>query len=329
MTTRPGNTKEQVLTAFKRVLERQSALASKLVTKEEQAEQANNLEVVRAASGYTIENIVKGLAELQLSFGGAIDNLTKRLGEDAVKLEELQRALSVETNRFQHLTEIRTAADALNILKQEYSDDLYQFEAQAKQRTEALDAEQAQIRGRWAEEAKEHEAAIKKFDETLAATRTKAENDFNYQLTRTRKIDEDAFEEKKLLALRANTEDDGRRNADWTAREAALVLRVAEFNAHKKKVDEFSQELDEQVKKAREESLKDTFADAKIKAELLEKEVEANRKVSALQIQSLESTLVKQAEQLEAITGQLQAATKQTQELAHKAIEGTSRRPSA
>jgi hypothetical protein len=327
MTTRPGNSKEQILAAFKRVLERQKSLASKLITKEEQAEQANNLEVVRAASGYTIENIVKGLADLQLAFGGAIDNLTKRLLDDSVKLDELQRALSVETNRFQHLTEIRAAADALNILKQEYSDDLHQFEEQAKLRTEALDTEQAQVRGRWAEEAKAHDAAAKKFDENLADTRAKAENDFNYQLARTRQIDVDSFEQKKLLALRSNAEEEARRNTNWAEREAALVLRAAEFAAHKKKVDEFSQELDEQVKKTREEAIKETFADAKIKAELLEKEVEANRKVSALQIQSLEATLVKQAEQLEALTAQLQAATKQTQELAHKAIEGTSRRP--
>lgn len=318
--------KGHVLAAFQRLVEKQRGLASRIVTKEELAERAKDREIVRVASGYTIEAIIKGLAELQLAFGGAIENLTKRLSEDAVKLSELQRAIEVEGTRQQILEELRTAAEALNILKQEQRDELLAFEEQARQRTETLDTEVADRRSRWADEQKNFEAAAKKFEELLAAERKKAEADFDYETARKRKVEADAFEENKRLRLRESDEQDTRSSASWKEREAVLAARKAEFEAHKAKVDAFPQELEAAIQKSRDEAVRDTLAEAKIKAELLEKEVEANRKVFSLQIQSLEATLGKQADQIDDLTKQLQAAVKQTQDLAHKAVEGTARR---
>lgn len=327
--TSTATSKDHILKGFQQVLEKQKALESKIVTKEELAERSKDREVVQRATGYTIETIVKGLAELQLVFGASVETLTRRLAEDAVKLDEVQRAITVETARIQNLQELRTAADALNILKQEYRDDLRAFEDEARQRTESLDGEIAAAHENWADEAKEHAAAVKKYEDRQRADRKKAEDDYAYELARKRKIEVDAFEEKKRLRLRELAAEDARRAAQWTDREAALAARKGEFDAHKAKVDAFPQELEEAVKKAREESIKETLADARVRAELLEKEIETNRKVAALQIGSLEATLAKQAEQLEALNAQLAGAVKQTQDLAHKAVEGTAHKTSA
>jgi hypothetical protein len=324
--TNPANPKEQVLAAFQQLVEKQRLLASKIVTNEELAERAKDREVVKVASGYTIETIIKGLAELQLDFGGSVETLTKRLQEDSVKLEELRRAIRVETERLENLEELRTAADALNILKQENRDALRVFEEQARERTETLDAEVARARAQWADEVKAYEAAVRKYEERLATTRKKAEADYDYELARTRKVEADAFEEKKRMRLRAATEEDTRRNTNWAEREALLASRKADYELHQKKIDAAPQEIEDAAKKAREDAIRETLADAKIRADLMEKEIEANRKVAALQIQSLEATLAKQTEQIDTLTAQLQAAVKQTQELAHKAVEGTSRR---
>jgi hypothetical protein len=328
MATKSGtaSSKEQILKAFHQVLERQKTLESKIVTKEELAERAKDREVVQRAGGYTIETIVKGLAELQLVFGTSVETLARRLGEDSGKLEELQRAIAVETERTQHLVELRTAADALNILKQEYRDDLRAFEDDVRTRTEALDGDTAQARAAWAEEARAHAAAAKKYEDRQKAERKKAEDDYSYELARKHKVEVDAFDEKRRVRLRELGAEDTKRTAQWNEREAALAAQKAEFEGHKAKVDAFPHELEESVKKAREDGIREASGDAKVRAELMEKEVEANRKVAALQIQSLESTLARQAEQIDALTAQLQNAVTQTQGLAHKAIEGTARK---
>lgn len=325
MVSKPSTTssKEHILKSFQQVIDQQKALKSRIITAEEAAERAKEREVVKAASGYTVEVIVKGLADLQLHFGDTIDNVTRRLTDEASRLEQLRRAIEVETAYVKHLRDVMIAADALSILKQEHREALKVFEEQARERREALDAEVRKSRAEWSEERAKHEQEGKKYEEKLARERSKAEEDFNYELARKRKLEADAMAEKKAQTERQITDEDARRTKQWAEREAALAAKAAEFATHKARVEAFPQEMDEAVKKAREEAIKETFADAKVKAELLEKEVEANRKVYALQVESLEATLKKQAEQIDSLSAKLQVALTQAQELALKAIEGT------
>lgn len=319
-----ASSRENILKAFQQVVDHHEAQKARIITAEEAAERAREREVVKVASGYTVEVIIKGLADLQLHFGDTIDMVAKRLSGEASRLDELRRAIDVETAFGKQLNDIRIAADALSILKQEHREALKGFEEDALEKREALDAEIKQSQSDWAAERAQHEAEVKKYDEKLARDRKKGEDDFAYELARKRKLEADALADKREKAERQIDEEEGRRKKQWAEREALLAQRAEEHALHKAKVEAFPQEVDEAAKKAREESLKEGFADAKVKAELLEKEVEANRKVYALQISSLEETVKKQGEQIEAFTAKLQIALSQAQELALKAIEGTS-----
>jgi predicted nucleic acid-binding Zn-ribbon protein len=92
------------------------------------------------------------------------------------------------------------------------------------------------------------------------------------------------------------------------------------FTEYQQKVAAFPAELEEAVKKAREEGIKDTSQKAKIEADLFEKEWEATKQSYDLKIQSLEETIKKQTEQLESISTQLQTTLKQAQDLAMRAF---------
>lgn len=81
--------------------------------------------------------------------------------------------------------------------------------------------------------------------------------------------------------------------------------------------------MDEAVKKAREEASRDVHQDAKVKADLFEKEWQATKVSYELKIQSLEEAIAKQAEQIQNLFSQLQTAMKQAQELALKAFENS------
>lgn len=325
MATKPNVTssKEHILRAFQQVADHQKALESRIVTAEETAERAKEREVVKVASGYTVEVIIKGLADLQLHFGDTIDNVARRLTDEASRLEQLRRAIDVETAYAKHLNDVSIAADALSILKQEHREALKGFEEEARVRKEALEAETQQSHGDWDSERGQHEAEIKKYEEKLARDRKKAEEDFGYDLARKRKLEADAMIDKKEKTERQIGEEDGRRTKSLADRNAVLTAKAPDLANHKARVEAFPQEVDEASKKAREEALKEGFAEAKVKAELLEKEVEGNRRVYALQISSLEETLKKQAEQIESLSAKLQVALTQAQELALKAIEGT------
>ncbi|HSN99107.1 MAG TPA: hypothetical protein VLS89_12520 [Candidatus Nanopelagicales bacterium] len=325
MASKPSATssKEHILKTFQQIVEHQKALASRIVTAEEAAERAREREVVKAASTYTVEVIIKGLADLQLHFGDTIDAVARRLTDESSRLDQLRRAIEVETAYAKQLNDIMIAADALSILKQEHREALRTFEEHARERREALETDIRDTRASWEEERGQHEREVKKHEETLARDRKKAEDDFSYELVRKRKLEADAATDKRAKTERRLAEEDAKKTRQWADREAALAAKAEEHKTHKARVEAFPQEMEEAVKKAREEALKETFAEAKVKAELLEKEVEANRKVYALQIESLEETLKKQAEQIDSLTAKLAVALTQSQSLAMKAIEGT------
>ena len=58
------------------------------------------------------------------------------------------------------------------------------------------------------------------------------------------------------------------------------------------------------------------------KRNLLQKEIEANRRVRELKIQTLEETIVKQAEQIRTLSAELSERSRQAQDLASQAIGG-------
>jgi len=248
-------------------------------------------EVVKSP-GYTVEVIIKGLADLPASiFGDTIDTVARRLTDEASRLEQLGRAIDVETAYAKHLNDISIAADALSILKQEQPRGASRASMRRRQgRKEALDAEIQSSHSDWDSERAQHEAEVKKYEEKLARDRKEGRG-------------------RLWLRPRAEAQARGRRHGrpereDGAAARRgrtpagqavgrsrrALAARRRSSPRTRARVEAFPQEVDEAVKKAREEALKEGFGEAKVKAELLEKEVEGNRKVYALQISSMEET---------------------------------------
>jgi hypothetical protein len=326
MATKPvpvASNKEQVLADFAQIFNQQKALASRITTKEEEAQRAQDRSLVEGASAYTAESIVKGLADLQLYFGTTVDTLTTRLQTESKRLDELKRAIAIEVAHTKALSDLKVAAAALAILNLEHKESLRLAEEGAAATRAALAAEQTHARISWSEAQRQFDLGQKEQAERQAAQRALAEQDGRYELERRRKLDADTQAEVRRVVERNLAEQDAQKAKAWAAREAVLAAAQAEYDTQKARVDAFDKELEAEVQKARSESISDTASDLRVKAELQQKEVEASRKVFALQIQQLEETIAKQAGQLSALEGQLQVALKQAQDLAIKAIENT------
>lgn len=314
--------KDQILKAFQRLLSGQKYGVPKIATKQEAAERKEDQKIVEAASSYTVESIVKGLAGLQLNFGSAIDGLTEKLSVEAPKLEELRRAIRVETQRLEELHNIRITADALDILIQEHQEKTKAFEEKSQQERQTLDRKIAETKQAWQNEQKEFDAALKERQKLLKKEREQCETDYQYELERKRKIEADEYAEQKAVLERRITEEEGKKEADWAEREKILKEQQEMLKKYKVLAESFPQELEEATRKAKEEAIKEIQEEANVQAVLFEKEVEADKEVYELKIISLEKTITHQAEQIEHLSARLQMALKQAQDLAVKAVEG-------
>jgi hypothetical protein len=314
------DSKQQLMQAFQQIIIQRKKLESKIATKQEEAEKAKSQEILQAASTYTVDSIVKGLADLQLEFGSILNGLSEKLAQENFKLDELNRAIEIETQRLQELQQIRVVADTLDILSQEHQEKLKTLEQDTISKREALEKEITIRRKEWQKEQAEYEEKLQAYNNLLAKDRQQEQEEFQYILENTRKLNTDSYEAIKRQQQREIQENSQNKDRDWAQREKILTERQPLFADYQQKVTTFPNELEETVKKCREESIKETSQKAKIEADLFEREWESNKQSYELKIQSLEETIKKQSEQIEGISAQLQTALKQAQDLAMRAF---------
>ncbi len=317
--------KQQLMQAFQQILVERKKLESKIATKLEVADKVKNKQILEAASTYTVDSIVKSLADLQLEFGSIVNSLSEKLGKENSKLDELNRAIEVETQYLQELQQIRTVADTVDVLTQEHREKLRILEQDTTSKRETLEKEIAQTRKDWQREQAEYDEAVQAYSELLVKQRQQEVDEYQYKLENTRKINVDAYEAKKRNLEREVEEGTQEKGKNWAEREKVLKGNEPLFAEYQKKVAAFPAELEEAVKKGREEAIKDTSQKAKVEADLLEKEWEATKQSYELRIRSLEETIQKQVDQIEGISVQLQSTLKQAQDLAMRAFDGSAK----
>ncbi|MBI4850696.1 MAG: hypothetical protein HY819_02600 [Acidobacteria bacterium] len=317
--------KNQILKAFQQLVEAKKAASQLVATKEETAEKQKDREVSEKASTYTVSSIVKGLADLQLDFGNTLDTVTEKLTKELTKLDELQRAIEVETKQIAELQNVRVAADALDILEQENKEKLKEFETESEKSSKTLETDINEKRAAWQKEQKEYENSLEEKQQTITKDRNREEEDYKYEVERQRNMEANIYQERRRKLERDLTEKSQEKEKNWQEREKILAENQPKFEEYKVKLTTMPEELEKAIKKAREEAIKETYEAEQVKASLLEKETTTNNEVYELKIKSLENTIEQQVAQITQLTEQLQVAISQSQDLTMKAVQQTNK----
>lgn len=317
--------KQQLIQAFEEIINERKNLESKIATKQEEAATAKNQEVLETASAYTVDSIVKNLADLQLEFGSIIDSLSEKLSTENSKLDELKQAIEIEDKYLQELRKIRVVADTLDLLTKEHQEKLTILEADITSEREILEREINEIRKEWVKDQLSFEEAVNRYDEYLIKQRQQEEEEYQYKLQNNRKINADKYESRKRSIEKEIQQQIQEKEKDWQEREKFLEDNQSLLKEYKQKSAEFPNELETAIKKAREEAIKETSQKAKVQADLFEKEWESSKQNYQLRIQSLEENIQKQSEQIENISNQLQSILQQAQDLAMRAFDSSTK----
>ena len=316
--------KAKILEDFQKILAERQKIESRVATKEEEAEKEQNKLVVAAASQYTVDSIVRGLADLQLEFGGVVNGLSTTLTTETTKLDELKKAIAVETRHLDELKQTRVVADALHILTQEHQENLRLLEERLQRDRESLEKDLTETRKTWQREQEEFDVALNESNEVLSRERQRQEADYEYEIVRSRKIATDEFEETKRQIEQEIQQTAQAKEKQWTERERLLSDNQTLFTEYQNKIATIPTELEEAIKKSREEGIREANQEAKVKADLFEKEWESSKQGYNLQIQALEAKIQRQTEQITEISTQLQTTLRQSQELAMRAFQTSS-----
>ncbi|MCW6050050.1 hypothetical protein K4039_08125 [Lyngbya sp. CCAP 1446/10] len=314
------DSKAKILQNFQQILAEKKKIESKVETKEQSAEKAKSKQLLEVASTYTIDSIVKGLADLQLDFGSITSGLSEKLKAESSKLDELKRAIEIEAEQLQELQQVRVVADALHILTQEHREKLTLLEQNSANQREVIEKDTTQKRKIWEKEQQEFDAAVQEQTALTTKGRQQETADYQYELQRDRKIETDEYEETKRKLERQLQESTREKDKNWAEREKTLSDNQPEFEENQRKAAGFEEELKQAYTKAKEEAIQEVSREAKVKADLADKEWEGSKQGYELKVQSLQQTIARQTEQIAEISAQLQATMKQAQDLAMKAF---------
>jgi hypothetical protein len=318
-------TKTEMIKAYNELLKKleekaENSLPEKKVEQQKKIEK----EVVAKALTYTVESIVRDLADLHLGVGKAFSELSEQLVGEANKLKEIQQAIVVQRANLEELHDIHLAADTLSALVREHEERRQNFEAEMNEREEIFRLEMERKKMDWKKEQEEHELARKEKEAELKKLRQREEEEYQYNLALQRKKEKDAYEEEKKTLLARLEEIRVHQEKTLGEREALIVTREKQLDELTKKVESFPAELSRAVKEGEAAAYKKAADQAKIEAQLAAKDTETERRLAELRITTLEATVKQQEEKLQRLMQEFTEANEKVQNIAVKAIEGAS-----
>ena len=331
------NTKAEILEAYEELIQEKKSVEAQLKqlqkeNKDRSPTVSSNLPqqpvakmnqslVVSDRMGHTIDSIVK----LQAGFGSAVSELSEKLTSEAAKLEEIRRSVTEESQQLKELHNLgKIKEDTLDTLIESYENSSKTFEAEFRQRREALEQEIQELRKAWDKEQEEHKRSVKERNDEQSKSRQREAEEYAYELELRRSLNRDNYEQKQKSLYKQLEETKQEQEKKWAEREKAIAEREQKFEELKTKVEEFDKERETAIKKAKAEGEGIAKKQVTVKEELQKKELEGNKRFYELRIQSLEQTIQNQEARIQTLSKQLDAALKQVQDLAVKAIEGAS-----
>jgi len=335
------NTKAQILAAYgqlcaeherlqakhKQSLQEIDALKEKAGAERQASTAAPSVAAPKRATpetGPTISTILDELAALRAGFGGALNELSFQLSVEVTALTALRQQIQEKKARLAELHGITATENALGELIQAYEEQSRALQDQLAQKRQALELKMAQKRKEWAQEQKAHAQSVKERNELLKTERQREAQEYKYDLDIKRKLDTEKYEQEKQARHRELEAFVTDKEQTWAERESAIAEQEQICRDLRAEAESLAKKLEAAIKQAEKEGIEVARKEAKIRDDLLAKEEEGNQRIAELKIQSLQSTIDKQAEQIASLSAQLDATVRQSQSLAIKAIEGTS-----
>jgi len=264
-----------------------------------------------------------------------LNELAERLEQESAKYAQVKAAVELAEAELREVYEIEKASDSLAALLEAHKQEREQFEREmvgqrekfedeVATHREAFDYQVSTQREQWKKEKAEVDAATKEQDAAEKKRRQREQDEWRYQFERDKQMALEKHQDelaKLQREIQIRTEELEKVLAE---REQAVAAAESELHSMRSRAQSFPAELDQAVSRAVEEVTVRLERERSYAIDLLQKEFGGERNVLNSRIESLQDTVAKQAEQIAKVSQQLEHSYRQVQDIALKAIEGSS-----
>ena len=319
-----SNTKQEMLEAYNTLLKQLQEKREAELKPEKKVEEKRTKEVLEVAGAMSSEGVVKGVSNLKLETSKMLTQISDKLEDEVNKLKGIQKACEIKEEELKELYEIEKTASTLAALIEAQNRKRQEFESEMAQRKEELVEEIEKTRAEWKKEEKMHEMETKEKNSAEMKKREREKEEFQYAHKRDQQLLKDSYEDEKARLEREIQLKREQMERELAEREKAIGEREEELGELRKKVSAFPREMETAINKAVKETTERIRKEANNNEQLLDKEFEGNRQVLTTRIASFEKVVKDQSEQITKLSGQLENSYQKVQDIAVKAIEGSS-----
>lgn len=270
-----------------------------------------------------MESTLKLLEQLQSGISSTLAELSEKLSVEAGKLEDLSETTQLERTELGELYELTLADDSLDKLLSEYEATAKTSKEAFSTRKEALEAKLLELRRAWELEQESQAKAIQDRNLLSSTTQKREAEEYKYALELSRKLGEEQYQASQLELNKARIDRKEVQDKEWAEAEKLLAEREKNQLEASTKVEGIKAEKEAAIKKAEAEGMGIGNKQARVKADLLGKEIEGQNRIFVQRISGLQARVDIQQNRIAALSKQLETASRQMQELAAKAIEGS------
>lgn len=319
-----SNTKKEMLEAYNNLLKQLEEKREAELKPSEKIEAKKIREVIETADSITTERVVKKTADLKYEFGITLSKLSEELESEVAQYQTIKTAVENERKELQEIFEIQKEATSLAALIEAQKQKRETFEREMAARKESLESEIQTTREEWDKNRKSHEQEMKEREILEQKQRKREKEDFDYSFQREKQQAKDKFEADKSAWEREWNNSKEAKEKILAERERTIAESETELAELREKVKLFPQELNKAIEKAVKEATELIIMENKHKEQLNLKVYEGEKKVLNTQIESLEKTIKEQNQQIVRLSAQLEKSYNQVQDIAVKAVEGSS-----
>lgn len=264
--------------------------------------------VVASASQTSVEDIIK---TFRVNINESLSGFEEQLLAKKAKLDEVQKAITIEENRLQEVYDIETQADTLQVLLRAHEQEEESFEA-AKDKARLEWRQEQEDHDKW---VREREAQTKKEWE-----RKLEEHRYDWKIKQSREIDE--FNEQKRLKERQLKEIEETTIKALQVREDAISAKEEEFENLKVQVAAIEENQSKAVLEAVEKALQSEKKSRAFEVSALKKDHESTLKVLTNSVETAQSMIENLTAQNEDLKTKLETAHQEIRNIAKDAIHG-------
>lgn len=287
-------------------------------------EQRASASAVGSADALTLENVVTDITQLRSSVGRTLSQIAESLEAEVDKYQQVKKAIEIKERELAEIYDIQRQAVSLTALIEAQQQKRDDFEVEIAREREDLEREIAEARALWDAERKGREVEIKEQGVIDSKTRQRDRDEYQYKFTREQQQSKDQFADEKARIERELTVRREELERQLGDRESAVTAREKELVDLREKAGKFPAELEAALARTAKDASARAQADAAAREELLNREAVGEKNVLATRIASLDQTVKDQADQIKQLSQQLQKAYGQVQEIAVRAIDGSS-----